>query len=146
MHGRVTKVVDGDTFNVEIQGIEMSFRLSDIDAPEHDQPYGPEAKKALHAAIYGDDVVMQKVDKDSRGRFVVHVWLGDVYVNRELVEQGAAWFYAKYAHGDCLYEVEQEARDAKRGLWALPLKKRQPPWDWRHKKRQPKSAQPDGKK
>lgn len=136
LHGRVTRVIDGDTFKVKIQGVAMNFRLADIDAPELDQPYGEEARKALDAAIDGETVVMQKIDQDSRGRFVVHVWLGSVYVNRELVAQGAAWFYSEYARGDCLYEIEQEARDAKRGLWALPLGQRQEPWVWRHTKRE----------
>lgn len=33
-----------------------------------------------------------------------------------------------------LYEVEQQARNAKRGLWALSLKDRIEPWVWREEK------------
>ena len=32
-------------------------------------------------------------------------------------------------------EEEQQARDAKRGLWVLPLKDRVEPWVWRERKR-----------
>jgi endonuclease YncB( thermonuclease family) len=52
-------------------------------------------------------------------------------VNAELVKRGAAWFYSEFAYSAALYDVEQEARTAKRGLWALPLKDRIEPWVWR---------------
>src|SRR5688572_13315927 len=135
LFGRVTRVVDGDTFKVKIQGVSMDFRLSDIDAPELDQPFGDDARRILDAAIDGETVFMRRVETDSRGRFVVHVWLGELYVNRELVSRGAAWFYPEYARGDCLHEIEQGARDGNRGLWALPLPQRLAPWEWREAKR-----------
>jgi endonuclease YncB( thermonuclease family) len=34
LYGRVVSVHDGDTFKVKIQGAAMTFRMSDIDAPE----------------------------------------------------------------------------------------------------------------
>jgi endonuclease YncB( thermonuclease family) len=54
-------------------------------------------------------------------------------VNAELVRQGYAWVYRHYAHDPALYAAEQEARNARRGLWAQgrPL----PPWAWREKQR-----------
>jgi len=38
--------------------------------------------------------------------------------------------------------VEIEAREAQRGLWALPEAQRVPPWEWRHGGRQPAEAAP----
>ena len=49
-------------------------------------------------------------------------------LNRELVKAGLAWWYRKYAaEGEKLSQAEQEAREAKRGLWveAHPV----PPWE-----------------
>ena len=140
LYGRVVSVHDGDTFNAKIQGAVMKFRMADIDAPELDQPYGNKARAILAAALDGKEVLMLRVDTDTYGRFVVHVWIGDLNVNREVVALGAAWFYAEYAHGDCLYQVENEARDAKRGLWKLPLDKRVEPWVWRQRKRDATNA------
>jgi hypothetical protein len=51
-----------------------------------------------------------------------------------LVQAGLAWWYQRYAPNDTqLAELEREARQAKRGLWAdvHPV----PPWDWRRGKR-----------
>jgi endonuclease YncB( thermonuclease family) len=135
LHGRVVSVHDGDTFNAKIQGAVMKFRMADIDAPELDQPYGREAQATLSSALDGKDAVMLRVDTDTYGRFVAHVWIGDLHVNREVVALGAAWFYAEYAHDDCLYQVENRARDAKLGLWKLPVEKRVEPWVWRQRKR-----------
>jgi endonuclease YncB( thermonuclease family) len=138
LYGRVVSVADGDTFKAKIQGTALQFRMSDIDAPEKDQPYGEEARARLKAALDGKDVVMLRVGNDTTyGRLVVHVWIGTLHVNRELVALGAAWFYTEYAHDDCLYQVEQEARDAKRGLWSLPPEERVSPWEWREKKKAP---------
>ena len=130
--GRVVSVTDGDTFKAKIQGAVLSFRMSDIDAPEKKQPYGQESRAMLKAALDGKEVVMLHVDNDTTyGRLVVQVWIGNLHVNRELVAQGGAWFNAEYAHDNCLFEIENEARDAKRGLWKLPPEKRVEPWVWR---------------
>ena len=135
LFGRVVSVTDGDTFKARIQGAVMGFRMSDIDAPELDQRYGPESRDLLSAALLGKDVVMLRTTADAYGRLVVHVWIANLHVNRELVAQGAAWFYAEHANDECLFTVENSARDAKRGLWALPLGDRTEPWIWRQHKR-----------
>jgi endonuclease YncB( thermonuclease family) len=140
LNGRIVSVTDGDTFKAKIQGAVMEFRMADLDAPELDQPYGRDAKAMLKAALSGKDAVMLRVDTDSYGRLVAHVWIGNLHINREVVALGAAWFYPEYAHDDCLYNVENEARDAKRGLWALPLKNRVEPWVWRERKRDAAAA------
>ena len=63
---------------------------------------------------------------------VVGVTDGDtIDVNAEKVRQGAAWVYRQYNHDPSLVRLEQEARDARRGLWALPEVERTPPWEWR---------------
>ena len=141
LYGRVRSVTDGDTFKAQIQGVGMNFRMADIDAPEMDQPYGRDARATLASALDGKDVVMLRVNTDGYGRFVVQVWIGNLHVNREVVARGAAWFYTEYAHDDCLYHVENQARDAKRGLWALPIEKRVEPWVWRHRRSGAAAAQ-----
>ena len=63
------------------------------------------------------------------------VLLGGRYINREMAEEGMAWYYRDYAVGEYdLDEAESNARRGRRGLWKDPAP--QPPWEWRreHKK------------
>lgn len=51
-------------------------------------------------------------------------------LNRELVRAGLAWWYQHYARRELILgDLEQEARAARRGLWADPQPV--PPWEWR---------------
>ncbi|HEX7114722.1 MAG TPA: thermonuclease family protein [Steroidobacter sp.] len=135
-YGPLVRVGDGDTLYVKVQGVVMEFRLAEVDAPELAQPYGEQAKRVLTELLAGADrIVLMPFDTDRYGRTVAHVWAGKTHVNAEMIRRGAAWFYAAYARGDALYHVEQEARDARRGLWALPLEQRLEPWVWRERKR-----------
>jgi len=134
-YGPLLRVKDGDSLVVRVQGVEMDFRLADVDAPEIDQPYGQQAKRELASLAAGKQLVLKPIDTDRYGRTIAHVWNGDTYLNEQMVKRGAAWFYAEFAHGPTLYGVEQEARKAKLGLWALPLKDRVEPWVWRERKR-----------
>ena len=127
-------MVDGDTFKAKVQGAVMDFRLQAADAPEHDQPYGAEATSELAKLVRGRKLVFVFDDVDRYGRIVARVWVGNVDVNREMITRGAAWFDSDYASDDELYHAEQQARDAKRGLWSLPQHKRIEPWMWRKRK------------
>ena len=55
-------------------------------------------------------------------------------LNQELVKKGWCWWYRKYTPGDTVLEwLENEAREAKKGLWADPQPV--PPWVYRKAKR-----------
>jgi micrococcal nuclease len=136
--GPLLWVTDGDSLRMLLRGRDTEIRLADVDAPERDQPHGWKSKLELIDLVRGRHVVLVPRDVDQYGRIVARVWVGDLDVNRELVRRGAAWFYPQYAEDDSLYNVEQEARTAKRGLWALPLRDRMEPWMWRKKAREQK--------
>ncbi len=55
-HGRVDRVVDGDTLIVTTESDQLRVQIRGIDAPEKDQPYGTEARKALTAMVIGRSV------------------------------------------------------------------------------------------
>ena len=59
-------------------------------------------------------------DTDRYGRTVGRVYVGNLDVNAEMIGRGAAWVYRDYAKDPSLYRLENEAKAAKRGLWALP--------------------------
>jgi endonuclease YncB( thermonuclease family) len=134
-YGPLVRVKDGDSLIVKVQGVAMDFRLAEIDAPEYDQPYGAQAKRDLVALAKGPQLVIVPFETDGYGRTVAHIWNGKSCLNAEMVKRGAAWFYSKYARTETLYYVEQEARNAKRGLWALPPQDHIEPWEWRKRKR-----------
>jgi endonuclease YncB( thermonuclease family) len=133
--GPVVRVADGDTLRVKVQGVAMDFRLSQIDAPEKNQPYGDRARAELLRLVSGRQLVLVPIDTDRYGRTVADVWAGNRNVNRELVKSGHAWFYDEFSQDAALYELEQQARSAKRGLWALPPAQRIEPWRWRREQR-----------
>ena len=72
----VIRVVDGDTIVIEdAGGIQTWVRLRRIDAPEMDEPGGPEAKAALEAAWLGRQVRVTPYARDRYGRTVADVAL-----------------------------------------------------------------------
>lgn len=118
----------------------MEFRLAGIDAPEIAQPYGKQAMQELEKLLLGKTLVIVFDDVDRYGRIVGDVWIGDMHVNRVMMERGAAWFYTQYARDERLFQVEEAARDARRGLWSLPAKDRIEPWVWRERERAAQSS------
>lgn len=130
--GRVVGITDGDTLTVLTEERrQQRIRLSDIDTPESGQPYGARSRQALADLAFQKPVRVVVQDVDRYGRTVGRVYAGPVDVNQELVRQGAAWVYRQYNRDPSLLRVEAEAREAKRGLWALPEAERTPPWEWR---------------
>jgi endonuclease YncB( thermonuclease family) len=111
--GKVVKVTDGDTITVLVNNEQIKIRLSELDAPEHGQDYGQKSKEALTDLVFG----------------IGDVFVGQTNVNETLVEDGWAWNFLKYSKSQRLAELEKEAREAKRGLWAgkAPIA----PWDYR---------------
>ena len=80
------------------------------------------SEQAASALVFGKDVTLHTYGKDEYGRTLADVFLRDgTNVNHELVKEGWCWWYRKYAPEDTqLEKLEQEARDAKKGLWVDP--------------------------
>jgi micrococcal nuclease len=115
----VTRVIDGDTIIIE-GGYHV--RYIGIDAPESGEFYYLEAKQINEGLVAGKNVRLERdiSDKDSYGRLLRYVYIGDDSVNAEMVRQGCAWAIAYPP--DVKYQVyleamEKEARQSKRGIW-----------------------------
>ncbi len=132
--GVVVGVVDGDTADVRLESGMIRVRLHALDAPERDQPHGAASKQALSKLVYGKSVQVEPFEQDRYDRLVARLWLGDVDVNAEMIKQGAAWVYRRYADDPAYCAYEKAARDLRRGLWALPREQRPAPWEWRRRK------------
>jgi len=139
LEGRVVGVTDGDTLTLLVDREPVRVRLAQIDAPESGQPYGRQAKAALSALAFAKRARVEVVDTDRYGRTVGEVFVDEVDLNREMVREGHAWAYTKYSHTTEIIALEDAARAAKKGLWALPESQREPPWLWRHPSRAPRT-------
>jgi endonuclease YncB( thermonuclease family) len=135
MQGKVVGVSDGDTISVLYRGKAEKVRLRGIDAPEKKQPFGERAKQFTSAQAFGKSVTVQVDDIDRYGRYIGIVTLPDGSVlNGNIVRVGLAWWYRQYApDAKLLGDYEQEARKARRGLWAdkAPVA----PWAWQQQKK-----------
>lgn len=132
LRGRVVGITDGDTLTLlSARREEIRIRLSDIDTPERRQPYGDRARQSLADLAFGRDARIEVRETDRYGRTVGRVFIGTMDVNAELVRRGSAWVFRRYSNDPALLRLEDDARSARRGLWALPEAQRVPPWEWR---------------
>ena len=107
---KVTKVVDGDTIDVEIDlGFDISFssrvRLAGIDTPEsrttnkEEKILGLEVKEKLKKAIDSAKVIVIRTEKmdssEKYGRILGWLYLdgSEQSVNEALIAGGYAWAY-----------------------------------------------------
>lgn len=128
--GRVVGVTDGDTLIVLTQDYEQRIvRLAEIDAPEKAQDYGERSKQSLAALCFKKSARVVVIDTDRYGRSVGRVACAGVDANRVQVETGMAWAYRRYVQDPAIIEAENQARTARRGLWAAGAPT--PPWEWR---------------
>ena len=137
--GTVIRVLDGDTADLQLASGPIRVRFHGVDAPEKSQPLGKAAGAHLATMIQGRLVEVLPVDQDAYDRIVGVLYLGETNVNAEMVRTGYAWAYRKYLGAladDADYcRLEDQARDARFGLWSLPVSERLPPWEYRADKR-----------
>jgi len=132
--GHVVAVHDGDTLTLLNDRQQIKVRLVEIDAPELGQPFGKRSKQSLSDLCYSKSAVLEARGQDKYGRTLARVTCDGQDANAEQVRRGMAWVYEKYAPKDSpLYRLQDEAKTARRGLWADPSPI--PPWEWRAKKK-----------
>ena len=126
---KIKKVVDGDTVHVFYQDEVYKIRLTEIDAPERDQPYGSNSTEYLKGLLKEGRVDVDISGTDRYGRKLGRIYWQGMDINRELVSAGYAWVYDQYVTDNSLYEDQSKARNLKKGLWQdkNPLE----PWNWR---------------
>ncbi len=120
---RVIQVIDGDTITIE-GGYRI--RYIGIDAPEvypQVEAFGMEAWQANRKLVEGQEIRLERdvSETDRYDRLLRYVYVDDVLVNAELVWQGLARAKAyppDTRHQDYLEKMEDEAREAGRGMWA----------------------------
>jgi len=124
----VTKVIDGDTIEVDIAGTIYKVRYIGIDTPELDDErpefyaLAQEAARLNRQLVEGETVWLEKdvSETDKYGRLLRYVYVDDIFINAELVRQGLAWaktYEPDIKYQDILEKAEAEARQDKTGIW-----------------------------
>lgn len=129
--GKLGLVIDGDSFYmVQDNGRRVRLRISGIDSPENNQPYGVEAKAFLTTLLENNDIIMTPDGADRMGRTVAKVTVDGKDIASEMIKNGYSWHYKKYSDDADLAKLETEAKAKKAGLWkdATPVA----PWTFRN--------------
>ncbi|MBA3974047.1 MAG: hypothetical protein C0504_07495 [Candidatus Solibacter sp.] len=129
--GKVISVVDGDTIEVLDGRTTRRIRLHGVDTPEQGQAFGGRARRRTSELVMGAAVTVRPKGVDQFRRILADVVLADGRIlNEVLVSEGLAWWFRRYAPRHRRLEtLEEQARDARKGLWAEA--EPTPPWLWR---------------
>ena len=126
---KVQRVVDGDTYQVLLNGKKQMIRVLNVDAPELNQAFGLKAKDSLTNLILDKTILIEGIKNDLYGRLLVKVSFQGKALDSLLVANGWAWCYAKYNRNEMLPELQQMAIESAKGLWQC--QQAVPPWIWR---------------
>ena len=135
-HGLVTDVIDGDTIEVQVDGLGLPLRVRyiGIDTPDRGACFRAEAKGRNEQLVRSKRVRLEwdKSARDRRLRYLCYVHVDGVMVNEVLVREGFALAYTyppDVRHARELVQLEEVARDRGLGLWGecVPPKSQPPP-------------------
>lgn len=130
---KVTKVIDGDTIEVEMDNKSRKVRYIGVNTPETVDPrrgvecFGREASNENKRLVLEKDVILEKdiSETDKFGRLLRFVYLpledgSTLFVNDYLVREGFAYastYPPDVKFSDQFKAAEQQAREGNRGLW-----------------------------
>jgi micrococcal nuclease len=127
---QVIRVIDGDTIEVILNSQIYKVRYIGIDTPEivdtgkPVHPYGLEASVKNKELVQDKTVLLEKdvSETDKYGRLLRYVWVGEVFINAELVKLGYAQaisYPPDVKYQELFLGLQREARAVKIGLWGL---------------------------
>jgi micrococcal nuclease len=128
--GKVIAVDRADQIKVmkDVGKVEI-VRLYGIHSPAGSQPFGETARLYTHKRVVGKIVQVDSLIRDPFNRVIAWLYIDGECLNKELLRQGMTWWYRKYVPFETeLAALEEEARNAKMGLWAYPSPI--PPWEF----------------
>lgn len=132
MYYPVTRVIDGDTFNAQVNEKEITIRMLGINTPETVDPrkspecFGKEASDETKLLL-GHRSVQLKLNpkrevQDKYGRYLAYVYRADgLFINEYLLKGGYAreYTYGKpYSEQRNFKKVEKVAQQGRVGLWS----------------------------
>ena len=129
---KVTKVTDGDTLHIDMDGTDEEVRLIGINTPETVDPrtsvqcFGEEASVEMKRLAEGKNVRLEYDDsqqlRDAYGRLLAYVYLEDgEMLNRKMIANGYAYEYTymtPYKYQSEFRQLQNLAKVSERGLWS----------------------------
>ena len=129
-YNRVTRVVDGDTIVVDINGVSEKVRLIGVDTPETIDPrklvqcFGKEASAFNKSLLLNASIRLEadslQYDRDKYGRLLRYVYVEGEMVNEFLVTWGFAKaenYFPEKRYYERFVSAQKEAQLQKRGIW-----------------------------
>ncbi len=127
----VTKVVDGDTFDIKLENQTVKVRMLGVDTPETVDPrktvqcFGKEASNKTKELLLKHTVSLQTDPTqgitDKYDRLLAYVYRDDgLFINEYLLKNGFAHEYTyniPYTKQTEFKALEKEARESRAGLW-----------------------------
>ncbi len=118
-YARVVAVTSGDQFTVRTpKGLRLRLKLGEVVAPQPDQRFGQEARRALARLILGKVLQLCVCERGRNGPAAASAW-GRVGLSEEMARLGLVW-EAREKGEMSVREAVDQARAAKRGLWIDP--------------------------
>jgi micrococcal nuclease len=127
----VTRVVDGDTIVVMLNGAKTKVRLQGVNTPEKDGPYtkaqpmNQTATRRTKELAENKTVTLvsdRKGETDKYGRLLAYVILPDGRaLNEILIKEGLAVVYRRFEYSEKqrYIAMEAQAKAACKGIWKL---------------------------
>ena len=123
----VKRVIDGDTIELENGQI---VRYIGVDSPELHHPkkpvqcFGQEALEFNKKLVEGKEVRLEKdvSETDRYKRLLRYVYVGDIFINQKLVEEGfasVATFPPDVKYVEVFLQAQEKAREKGTGLWSI---------------------------
>ena len=95
--GRIVGISDGDTVTLlDANKRQYKVRLTGIDAPEKNIPFGQRSKEHLSDLVFSKEVQVETKKLDRYGRTLGKILLDRQDINLAMVNAGMAWHYKKY--------------------------------------------------
>jgi micrococcal nuclease len=124
----VTRVIDGDTIEVNIKGVQYKLRYIGIDAPEPDAIDTNTRNIAMKAADKNRELVGNRTveiekdisETDRYGRLLRYVYVAGLMVNAELVKSGyaqAVSYPPDIKYQSLFSSIQAGAKASRVGLW-----------------------------
>lgn len=113
----VKTVIDGDTIQLDNN---RKVRLAGVEAPEVGFCGNQEATDLLNQLVKNKKVRIGLLVTDSYGREVANIYVGDTFINKEIIASGWATYNSKdIADREEVKKLHQEVQEAKRGVYGL---------------------------
>jgi len=111
----ITRVIDGDTIDSDFSRI----RLKGINCPEKNEFFYNESVEYMKNLAESKQAELEFSEQDKYQRILGYLFIGEKFINKELVEKGFAhiYYYEKDNYYNELKSAEEYARKNQLGIW-----------------------------